>query len=163
MQQHADKQFVLLVDNNDFDKNNLIEIKIPNPIPYTKAVANFDRIDGEITLKNRVYKYVYRKISEDYITILCLPDANKTKINNAEKRFERTVNNTAAANNEGKQTNKLAKVNLSDFDYFQFDFTFNNLAKNINKNFVYHTYSLKFQSQKVVLQPPKNLLTKQIV
>ncbi len=163
MQHNADKQFVILVDNNGFDKRNLIEIKIPNPIPYTKAVANFDRINGEITFKSKVYKYVYRKISENYITILCLPDANKTKINNAEKKFEQTINNTLQNKSTNKQTNKLVKVNISDFDYHHFDFKFNNPTKNINKNLVNPSYTLKFQSQKVAFQPPKNILTNPIV
>lgn len=163
MQQNADKQFVLLVDNNGFDKRNLIEIKIPNPIPYTKAVANFDRINGEITFKSKVYKYVYRKISEDYITILCLPDANKTEINNAEKKFEQTVNNTPQDKSTTKQTNKLVKVNLSDFDYFEFDFKFNNSAQNTTQNLTQHNFNLSAQTLEVAFQPPKNILSNPIV
>ncbi len=163
MQQNADKQFVLLVDNNGFDKRNLIEIKIPNPIPYTKAVANFDRINGEITFKSKVYKYVYRKISEDYISILCLPDVNKTNINNAEKKFEHTVNNVAQNNKETKSSKNLVKANLSDFDFFEFDFKFNNSAQNTTQNLTQHNFNLSAQTLEVAFQPPKNILSTPIV
>ena len=148
MQHNADKQFLVLVDNNNFDERNLVEIKVPNPIPYTKAVANFDRIDGEINFKGK---------------ILCLPDANKTIINNAEKKFERLVNNTQQDNKNTKKTNKIVKLNLSDFDYFQLNFSFSVPHKKINKSLIFHKYSLKVQTQKVALQPPKNLLSNPIV
>jgi hypothetical protein len=158
LQQNADSQFIILVDNNKFDSRNLVQIKIPNPIPYTKAAANFDRIDGEITFNNKVYKYVYRKISENYITILCLPDAKKTKLNTAEKKFERSVNNPTQEQQNTKTTCKLVKTNLTDFDYFRFDFEFNNRAITINKKIINRNYSLKVQPQKVAFLPPQNIV-----
>ena len=163
MQQNADTQFVILVDNNRFDKRNLVEIKIPNPIPYTKATSNFERVDGEISYTNQVYKYVFRKVSPNFITILCLPDVYKNKITNAEKKFERIVNNIPKDSKNTKQSTSAVKANVSEFDYFGFDFKFINSAIAIKKKLTQHNFNLKLQAQKVAFLPPKNCLSIPIV
>ncbi len=163
LQQNADSQFMVLVDNKQFDSRDLLEIKIPNPIPYTKASVNFDRVDGEISYKNKVYKYVYRKISENYITILCLPDIKKTGLKQAQQKFERNANNTEQATKSSKQSNSTVKVNLSDFDYTQCLFLFKNSEVDIRKNLFHHNFKLKAQTQKVALLPPENIASTPIV
>jgi hypothetical protein len=163
LQQNADSQFMVLVDNKQFDSRDLIEITIPNPIPYTKASANFDRVDGEINYKNKVYKYVYRKISENYIRILCLPDAKKTGLKQAQQKFERNANNAGQATKSNKQSNSTVKVNLSDFDYTQCLFLFKNSEVNINKNLFPDNFKLKAQAQKVALLPPENIVSNPFV
>lgn len=158
MQQNADNQFIVQIDNNNFSKKDLVEIRIPNPIPYTKASENFDRIDGEISFHNKVYKYVFKKVSPDFITILCLPDYNKTVIKQSQQKFEKNSNTVAQDNKSAKSGNTTVKVNLSDYDYSQFDFTFKNSESLIEQKLNFITHQLPSAPQKVNLLPPENTL-----
>jgi len=152
---NADKQFVILVDNKQFEIHDLVEIKIPNPLPYTKASVNYERIVGEISFANQVYKYVYRKVSPGFITILCLPDVNKNKLTKAENKFERIVYNTSSDTKNNKQTTAKIKANGSDYDYIKFEFCFKNPICLIDKKIIQHNFNPKLQPQKVAYLPPK--------
>ena len=156
MQQYADAEFIIQIDNNRFSKKDLVEIKIPNPIPYTKGSDNFDRIDGEVNYQNKVYKYVFRKVSPDFITILCLPDYNKTVIKKSQQKFEKNSNSLAQDNKSAKSSNSTFKVNLSVYDYSQFDFKFKNSESLIEQKLNFITHQLQSIPQKVNLLPPKN-------
>ena len=158
MQQNADSQFIVQIDNNQFSKKDLVEIKIPNPIPYTKGSDTFDRIDGEVSYQNKVYKYVFRKISPDFITILCLPDYKKTVIEQSRQKFENSANNFPQDNKSSKTVTNTAKTNLSDYDYSHFDFTFKNTEKLIEQKLYFSTHQLPSAPQKVNLLPPENTL-----
>lgn len=83
----SDRQLEASLDKNQYNEEDLVVLKIPLNIPYQLNESQFERIDGEITLDGRLYKYVKRKVSEGCLILLCIPDANKMTLKKAKTGF----------------------------------------------------------------------------
>ncbi len=92
LQQQSDEQFRASLDKNDYNAQDLITIKIPLSVPYQVESKDFERVDGEINLDGKIYKYVKRKISNGDLILLCLPDQNKMRLQTAKDDFFKFAN-----------------------------------------------------------------------
>ena len=91
-QQRSDVAFEAKLDKRDYDESQLIELKVPLNLPYQTNWNDFERFDGEIEVEGVHYKYVKRKVYNDSLILLCLPNEAKTKIKSAGEEFFRLVN-----------------------------------------------------------------------
>lgn len=91
-QQHADEQLQASLDNDRYNERDLITIKIPLSVPYQTNQNSFERVDGEVNIKGKIYKYVKRKISDGQLVLLCIPDQNKMKLQDAKVDFFKNTN-----------------------------------------------------------------------
>ncbi len=105
LQYRADRQLEAKLDVEDFESSELIELKVPISLPYQSNWDNFERYDGEIEVNGIHYKYVKRKVYNDSLILLCLPNKDKMKIENAKDNFFKLVNDLQAASSK-KGTNK---------------------------------------------------------
>jgi hypothetical protein len=103
LQQDANLRLEASFDKDDFNEAELITLQIPLSLPYQNDQENFERVDGELTLDGRIYKYVKRKISEGKLILLCLPDHRKMQLQSAKDEF---FKNTAdlVQNSNGKKS-----------------------------------------------------------
>ncbi len=118
-QQQSDKQVRSSLDNNDYNENDLITIKIPVSIPYQSDWKDFERVDGEVTLNGKIYKYVKRKICDGQLVLLCFPDENKMRLQSAKDDFFKLANDLQQNTSQKKSgsTNTVTFKNvLSDYD-----------------------------------------------
>ena len=76
----SDKEVVQRLDNNQFSQSELVEVKVKLNLPYMTAFGEYERIDGEYELDGQYYKYVQRKILNDTLFLLCLPDYSKNEL-----------------------------------------------------------------------------------
>ena len=76
----SSKAIVERLDGGDFADNELIEVKIPYPLPYAANQSSFERFDGEIDVNGVHYNYVKRKMVNDTLIILCIPNSVKTEL-----------------------------------------------------------------------------------
>ncbi len=83
-QQQSDQTFIVNLDNDNYNEADLLTIKVPISLPYQNDRQNFERVDGEINFKGKIYKYVKRKIEAGQLVLLCLPDQNKMRIQSAK-------------------------------------------------------------------------------
>lgn len=79
-QQKSDSKLEDNFDKNIYNEDELIAISIPLSIPYQQNSDGFERCDGEITLNGQIFKYVKRKYCNGILTILCLPDHYKMRL-----------------------------------------------------------------------------------
>jgi hypothetical protein len=91
-QQQADIKLENALDKNQYDEKDLVTLKIPILLPYQPERKDFERCYGEITLDGKVYKYVKRKICDGNLVLLCLPDHNRTHLENAKNDFFKSSN-----------------------------------------------------------------------
>jgi hypothetical protein len=56
-------------------------------MPYLAENTAFERVDGEITVDGKLFKYVKRKIHNGQLVLLCLPDEKKTKLRSASLSY----------------------------------------------------------------------------
>jgi hypothetical protein len=104
--QQSDQQLTLQLDNNEYNDNELIEVKIALHTPYLSSWSAYERVDGEVEANGVFYSYVKRKIHNDTLYLLCLPNENKTRLHAARAAYAGKVNDVPT---NAKDTGALKK------------------------------------------------------
>jgi hypothetical protein len=93
LEDRADKQLETALDNNDYNESELISLKIPVAyLPYYNNSSTFERIDGRVEIQGLEYKYVKRRIYNDSLELLCIPNHAAMKFEAANDEFFRFLN-----------------------------------------------------------------------
>lgn len=125
------------LDKQEYDEKELVEMKIPLTVPYGSSSKDFERYSGEIDIEGVHYKYVQRKVYNDSLVLLCIPNKEKTQIATAREEFSRMINELQKDNNGKKSSSNTSlpvKFSLSDYT-FQQNTEWNILLSNENKTF----------------------------
>ena len=118
LQNRATRLLAVKLDCEEYAERDLIELKIPVSLPYQNNHERFERYDGEIEINGIHYTYVKRRIINDSIILLCLPNKEKTKMVNAKDNFFKLVNglhSTPWEKNTGKGNAAVYKNALPEF------------------------------------------------
>ena len=118
LQQRADSQLQASLDKQQYNEQDLVTIKVPLSLPYQTNWKEFERVDGEIKLDGKIYKYVKRKVYKGELILLCLRDNNKMHLQTAKDDFFKLANDMVS-NTSKKQSsgNSLSFKNMvSEFD-----------------------------------------------
>ncbi len=115
----ADLNMEARLDKDEYNSEDLIELKIPLDIPYQIEQNRFEKVSGEITVNGSVYKYVKRKVSNGTLILLCIPDKKKTAIRQVKIQYGNYVNDitTTAGKESGHQANH-EKHAFSEYESF---------------------------------------------
>ena len=103
------------LDDGRFNDADLVALKIPLNLPYNNNWAEFERVNGEITIGNITYKYVKQKVFNDTLILLCIPHDSKTIIEQNTADYSGKVNGIPM--NEGGKKADVLKKQMSDYDY----------------------------------------------
>jgi hypothetical protein len=112
LEHQADVQLEARIENNDYKADQLIEIRIPLNLPYQANWQSFERFDGEIDLDGVHYKYVKRKIYNDSLVLLCLPNEAKQNIEKAKDNYFKIVNDIDARSQKKSDQNNVGFKNI---------------------------------------------------
>ncbi|WP_207514042.1 hypothetical protein [Longitalea luteola] len=85
--QRSNGQLIKQLDNHDYKDSELIEVKIALHLPYLSNWSEYERVDGEAEVNGAYYSYVKRKIHNDTLYLLCLPNKNKTRLTAARIEY----------------------------------------------------------------------------
>lgn len=126
VQDRADKQTELSLDNRQYNESDLITLTVPLSMPYQTDQSSFERVDGEIKLNGKIYKYVKRKVEDGNLVLLCLPDYNKMRLQKVKEDFGKDVNglsqNAGSKKQETPKSNSFKNI-LSEYDTSETNFT----------------------------------------
>lgn len=131
-QHNADTHLEALLDNDVYEEKELIEIKIPTNIPYQNSWAYFERHDGEVVMNGKIYKYVKRKVYNDTLYLLCIPNTKKMELENSRNDYLETSGDYNS-NNTGKSGKSIPfslKNLLSEYDTTTFVFNVRQALEN---------------------------------
>ena len=92
LQQKASFQIVQKLDNGSYQEADLVEVKIPYPLPYAPNWPTYQRFDGEADMNGIHYNYVKRKMVNDTLYIMCIPNKEKNKIATAKNDYFNSAN-----------------------------------------------------------------------
>lgn len=126
LQNKADRELNLKLDENKYDESQLIEIKLPINLPYQYTTSAFERSYGEIEYDGKIYSYVKRKIEDGFVILKCIPNIQKERIKDA-KHLMVKLNSGIDQDHNGRSSLPLAKVFkslLSDYHHNNLDFPF---------------------------------------
>lgn len=128
----ANVQLEAQLDENNFDESQLVSIKIPvTYLPYYNNSISFERIDGQIEIGGILYKYVKRRIYNDSLEMLCMPNHTAMKLLSAKNEFFKFVNDL--------QQEKKTLPHSGSAKNFSIDYYIENALLNVNE--LYFTVS----------------------
>lgn len=113
LQQQHHKDFTAQLDNDDYADEALISIKTALSMPYYTATMDFERIDGSIRIDGVEYNYVKRRIINDSLELLCLPNAQKQKLQTAGSEFFKLANDVG--NEATKKSGNITKTAVPEY------------------------------------------------
>lgn len=112
----SDQQLINQIDDCQYEDSELIEVKIPLHLPYMTSWATYERADGELQHKGAYYNYVKRKISNDTLYLLYVPNVKKTNLFQDLTEYSKKVNGIPG--NE-KNSNSSIKKLMPGTEYTQ--------------------------------------------
>ena len=105
MQKNQQNNFAFQLDNKQYDDADLISIKTPLHLPYYNNQETFERAYGSIEIEGIEYEYVKRRIHNDSLELLCLPDKVHQKLQSAKVDFFKMSNDVPASSQHKKNAN----------------------------------------------------------
>jgi hypothetical protein len=112
----ADQQLEAQFDENKYDESQLISIKIPvRYLPYFSNSTSFERVDGQIEIKGIQYKYVKRRIYNDSLEMLCIPNHMAMKLQTAQNEFFKFSNDLQQEKKSGQYPHAAKYLSI---DYY---------------------------------------------
>jgi hypothetical protein len=92
----ADKKIITRIDASSYNNDDLLQIKLPLNMPYLTN-NNYERVNGDIEYNGVHYNYVKRKVYNDTLYLMCLPNLEKTQLSVAKIDFTKAVNDAPSS------------------------------------------------------------------
>jgi hypothetical protein len=119
----ANKQMITSLDNNNYNESDLIQIKLALNAPYIQGSCSYERYDGEVEYNGVQYNYVKRMISNDTLYLYCIPNKEKTDINNTKNLYvKQNADNTSGKTSEQPALKKVSFLSEYNSDALSFNF-----------------------------------------
>jgi hypothetical protein len=81
LQYEADQRLEVRLDHLQYDESQLLSIKVPvSHLSYYNSSPVFERVDGQIEIEGIPYQYVKRRIYNDSLELLCIPNQTKLQL-----------------------------------------------------------------------------------
>jgi hypothetical protein len=116
LQQKEKSSFEAGIDKEIYEERDLITLKVPLSMPYQISWTGFERVDGEITIKGVIYKYVKRKIEDGQLVLLCLPYYKKMNLVKAAVEFGNHGNDPAPLEKKGSHSSPDKNNPLNEYE-----------------------------------------------
>ncbi|HXB43261.1 MAG TPA: hypothetical protein VNV85_04360 [Puia sp.] len=118
LEDKANDRLEAKLDKNDYDDLQLISLKIPvTQLSYYNNSSQFERIDGQIEVSGVQYKYVKRRIYNDSVELLCIPNQTAMSLRSAKDEFFRLVNDLQQTGQSKKSDSHSSFKNFSVDNY----------------------------------------------
>ena len=76
----SENQIVKQIYENKVDATQLIQIKIPVSNPHMQDWKDYEKVQGQIQLKDNYYNYVGVKMTKDTMYLVCIANSVKTRL-----------------------------------------------------------------------------------
>jgi hypothetical protein len=97
------------LDAGAYDINKTVTVKLPLAIPYTPNDVEFERVDGLFTYRGEHYRLVKQRFADDTLTIVCVVDAGRKKIQEELTGYVETFTDKAPVGSQAKRTINFTK------------------------------------------------------
>jgi hypothetical protein len=114
LEQQASLSLQQRLDSDQYDNQNLVEVKVPIHLPYLSNWSHFEKYQGETEINGVHYKYVERKLINDTLVLLCIANQTKNELRTAQSDYFKQVNDLQGANKKssnGKDHQSKTPVN----------------------------------------------------
>ena len=99
------------VDTQAYNDDDLISVKTKLNLPYYSNSPTYERAYGSININGKEYEYVKRRIYQDTLELLCLPNHTKTQLSVVDNELTRLLAD-GQASLPFKKSTKTLKISL---------------------------------------------------
>ena len=119
LENKASAQIVERLDGGGFSENELVEVKIHYPLPYAANQNVYERFDGEIEVGGAHYNYVKRKMFNDTLYLLCIPNSIKNQLSSVKTDLIAGMSDLTKENPAGQKApvNQVVKPFTTEFNH----------------------------------------------
>ncbi|TMI86115.1 MAG: hypothetical protein E6H08_21585 [Bacteroidetes bacterium] len=110
-----------------YSDEQLVEIRIPLNMPYYSD-KDYEEVYGETNFNGEHYQYVKRKVSDNTLFLLCLPNKEKTNLVKVKNEFTKAVNDVPGNKEGSQQKSGLIKLLTTEFRVNETAFDINNYS-----------------------------------
>ena len=110
-----------------YSEEQLVEIRIPLNMPYYSD-KGYEEVYGETDWNGEHYQYVKRKVSNNTLYLLCLPNKEKTSLVKVKNEFTKAVNDIPGNKEGSHQKSVLVKLLTTEFRVNETAFDINNFS-----------------------------------
>jgi len=117
----ADHQLEARLDENSYDESQLVSIKVPSThLSYYNSSTQFERVNGQIEIEGVHYKYVKRRLFNDSLELMCIPNHAAMKLAKVKNEFFKGVNDIRQDNGQSKKSDSTpgSSKNVNSTDYY---------------------------------------------
>jgi hypothetical protein len=158
MEQKSNVQLESRLDENNYDESQLISIKVPaEHLSFYTLSKQFERVDGQVEIKGVLYKYVKRRMVNDSLELLCIPNQQAMQLQDAKNNFFKLVNDLQH-NGQGKKADSHpgSSKNFSVEYYTVHDlFNVNNVSSIVSQRSFQYAENLSSVYSPTAEQPPE--------
>ena len=115
LENKSDDAFQAKLDRQDYDPTDLLEVKVPLNVPYIADSKDFEDYNGETTINGSHYRFVKRKLVNNELILLCIPDKEKDCLQKADTEIFKQVTDTPASEKKSKLPVKVVKGFSAEF------------------------------------------------
>ncbi len=116
IQTSKEAALITQLDNDAYTEEELISIKTPIALPYYTNTVAYDRVDGTIEIDGTEYKYVKRRIFNDSLELLCIPNTAKKEMETARQNFFKLTNEGTPADSKNGASKGIKNILLEYCD-----------------------------------------------
>lgn len=95
-----------------YDESNSITLKVAVSIPYMPDQTDFERVSGQFEHNGELYWMVKQKYAKDTLTVVCVKDTERKKIDLVLADYVKTFTDKTTDN---KSSSKIAISFLKDY------------------------------------------------
>ena len=93
----------------------MFTIKTPVTLPYYTNSLQFETVNGAIEMDGIEYEYIKRRIYNDSIELVCLPNVEKQNLESARDQFVRLSNDWQSSESNEKLPAGVVKILLPEY------------------------------------------------
>jgi hypothetical protein len=109
-----DSRLEAQLDKDEYNESELISLKVPATyLSYYNNSKSFERVDGQIEINGISYKYVKRRLYNDSVELLCIPNIASMRLQNAKDNFFKITNDLQNAAQNKKASSHSVQKNFS--------------------------------------------------
>jgi hypothetical protein len=117
LESRTNEQLASSLDNNSYDESALISVKVPaGRLAYYNSSPQFERFEGQIEISGLQYKYVKRRLFNDSIEMLCIPNQMATRLRIDKNDFFQLVNDLPHSGQSRKSGSHVLKSFSGEYD-----------------------------------------------
>jgi hypothetical protein len=107
------------LDQNNYDESELISIKISAVnLPYYTNSKLFERVDGHVEINGIKYKFVKRRMFNNCLEFLCIPNRTAMNLQTAKENYFKSVNDIQIGTQTKKSGSHQSSSKSISFEYY---------------------------------------------